>query len=164
MSEYHPVFQICDASEDISVPIIRENQSQWPCILRLGINPLDCWDRGCESRWGHGCSALVFVACCVGCGIFERAYRSSRRVLPSVWVSAWHRNLNNEEVQIRVWLLRHKKIILKEFSLLAAQEFYSWLVGVHLEYIRFKKVTLRCPGTTRTGTARHQILTCRSFV
>jgi hypothetical protein len=71
MSEYHPVFQICDVSEDISVPIIRENRSQWPCVLRLGIKPPDYWERGYESRWGRGGSVLVFVTCCVGCGIFE---------------------------------------------------------------------------------------------
>ena len=71
MSEYHRVFQICDVSEDISVPIIRENQSQWPCSLRLGIKPLDCWERGFESRWRLGCSVIVFVACCVGCGITD---------------------------------------------------------------------------------------------
>ena len=28
--EWHPVFQICDVSEDISVSIIRGKQSQWP--------------------------------------------------------------------------------------------------------------------------------------
>jgi len=27
---------------------------------------LDCWDREFESCWGHGCSSLVFVVCCVG--------------------------------------------------------------------------------------------------
>jgi len=28
--------------------------------------PLDCWDRGFESRGEHGCSYIVFAVCCVG--------------------------------------------------------------------------------------------------
>ena len=31
-----------------------------------GLRPLDCWYRGFLPRWGHGCSFLVFVVCCVG--------------------------------------------------------------------------------------------------
>jgi hypothetical protein len=33
------------------------------------LQPLDCWDRGFESRWWHGCSSLVFVVCCVDSGL-----------------------------------------------------------------------------------------------
>jgi len=25
--------------------------------------PLDCWDRGFESRWWHGCSSFVCMQC-----------------------------------------------------------------------------------------------------
>jgi hypothetical protein len=33
---------------------------RWPCSLRVGLQVLDCWVRVFESRWGHGCSSLVF--------------------------------------------------------------------------------------------------------
>ena len=39
-------------------------QSRWPCSLRVGPRPLDCWDWGFECRWAHGCPR-VFVECCV---------------------------------------------------------------------------------------------------
>jgi len=29
------------------------------------------WDRGFEFRWGHGCSSVVFVACCIGSGVCD---------------------------------------------------------------------------------------------
>jgi len=32
----------------------------------VGLKPLDCWDRGFHSRWGHGCFVSLFVVCCVG--------------------------------------------------------------------------------------------------
>ena len=32
----------------------------------LGLWPHDCWQRGCESHWGLGCSPVVFVVCCAG--------------------------------------------------------------------------------------------------
>jgi len=35
----------------------------------VGLQPLDCWEHGFESRWGHGCSTVVFVVCCVGSGL-----------------------------------------------------------------------------------------------
>ena len=39
-------------------------QSPWPCGLRRRFEPLDCWDCGFESRWGHGYSSLVFAVLC----------------------------------------------------------------------------------------------------
>jgi hypothetical protein len=35
-------------------------------VRALGLQPLDCWDRGFESHGGHGLSSVVFVCCCVG--------------------------------------------------------------------------------------------------
>jgi hypothetical protein len=47
-----------------------------------GLRPLDCWDRDFESRWGNGCSSLVFVDCCDDSGLcddmiihWEESYR-----------------------------------------------------------------------------------------
>jgi hypothetical protein len=37
----------------------------------VGLRPLDCWKHGFESRWGHGCSSVVFVVCFVGSGLCE---------------------------------------------------------------------------------------------
>jgi hypothetical protein len=53
---------------------IRRNEERWEAYswsrrqrgLRLRAWPLGCWDRGFETRWGHGCLSLVFS--CVGSG------------------------------------------------------------------------------------------------
>jgi hypothetical protein len=37
----------------------------------VGLKSLDCWDRGFESRGGHGSSCLVLVMCCVGSGLCD---------------------------------------------------------------------------------------------
>jgi hypothetical protein len=41
-------------------------RSRWLFGLRRLSQALDCWDRGFESRWGHGCLSLVFVVRCIG--------------------------------------------------------------------------------------------------
>ena len=33
---------------------------RWPCRLKCRSTAFDCWDRGFESRLGHGCSSLVY--------------------------------------------------------------------------------------------------------
>jgi hypothetical protein len=35
-------------------------------VYGVGLRPLDWWNRGFKSRWGHWCPSLVFVMCCVG--------------------------------------------------------------------------------------------------
>ena len=40
-------------------------------VWGVGLQPLDCWTRGSESRWGHECWSLVFVVCCVGNVIWD---------------------------------------------------------------------------------------------
>jgi len=30
----------------------------------VGLWPIACWDRGFESRQGHGCLSVVIVVCC----------------------------------------------------------------------------------------------------
>jgi hypothetical protein len=39
--------------------------------------PLECWNHGLESRWGHGCLSLGFVACCVGSGLCDGPFSYS---------------------------------------------------------------------------------------
>ena len=31
----------------------------------MGLRPLECWDSGFKSIWGHGYSSILFVACCL---------------------------------------------------------------------------------------------------
>jgi len=38
---------------------------------RVDLQPFECWDRGFESRCGHGYSSVVFVVCYVGSGLCE---------------------------------------------------------------------------------------------
>jgi len=41
-------------------------------VYGVGLKPLDGWDRGFESRRGHGCSFLVFIVCCAGSGLCDK--------------------------------------------------------------------------------------------
>ena len=40
-------------------------------VWGVGLQSLDCWNHGFESRWGHECWSLAFVVCCVGSGILD---------------------------------------------------------------------------------------------
>jgi hypothetical protein len=56
------------------ITLMSKQQSADPggrVVQRLSLQPPDCWDRGFESRWGHGCSSLVFVVCCVGSSLCD---------------------------------------------------------------------------------------------
>jgi hypothetical protein len=60
-------------------------------VTGLGLQSLDCWDRGLESRWRHGCSYFIFVVCCVGSSLCDdlESYRLC------VANCVWSRNFNN---------------------------------------------------------------------
>jgi hypothetical protein len=47
-------------SYDASDVAAEWGRSQWPCGPRRGSWPLGCWDRGFESRFGHGCLSSSF--------------------------------------------------------------------------------------------------------
>jgi hypothetical protein len=49
----------------------------FPIPVVCGLQPLDSWDGVFESRWGHGCSSLVFVVCCVGSGLCDELITGS---------------------------------------------------------------------------------------
>jgi hypothetical protein len=57
-----------------------------PALYGVGLLPLDCWDRRFESRWGHGCSSLVFVVCCVGSGLCDKLITNPFRWVHGVFV------------------------------------------------------------------------------
>ena len=40
-------------------------------VYGVGLKPLDCWDRGFESRLGHGYSSLKFVVSFAGSGLCD---------------------------------------------------------------------------------------------
>ena len=89
------LFEICSAVHNFWFGMkwsIRKSNSRFAttifigCITLvdtggLGLNPLDCWDRGFESHWGHGYSSLVLCKQQPQ----RRAYHSFRKVLP--WVN-----------------------------------------------------------------------------
>ena len=64
--------EICNKSTQFLNKNIKSEDTvscNWPRDLRRSLQPLDHWDQGFESRWGHGCSFLVLVVCCVGSGL-----------------------------------------------------------------------------------------------
>jgi hypothetical protein len=65
----------------------------WPRDLRRSLQPLDYWDRGFESRWGQGCSFLVLVVCCVGCGPRYRLITRSEESRPKLGCCATKKKL-----------------------------------------------------------------------
>jgi len=61
------------------------------------LPPLDCRDRGFESRWRCKFSSLLFVVCCAGGGLWDKLISHSEecyRVRASN--SVWSGNVNNE--------------------------------------------------------------------
>jgi hypothetical protein len=55
-------------------------------VWGVGLRPLDCWDRGFESRIRHGYSSVVFVVCSQ-IQVYATSWSLVRGVLPSVCVS-----------------------------------------------------------------------------
>jgi len=39
--------------------------------MLVAARSLECWHRGNEYCWGHECSSVVFVVCCVGSGLCD---------------------------------------------------------------------------------------------
>ena len=70
-------------------------------VLGVGLQPLDCKNRGFESHWRHGCWFIVFVLRFVGsrlCNAPKSRAEESYRVCVCVCVCkcVWSRNYNNE--------------------------------------------------------------------
>jgi hypothetical protein len=51
---------------------------------RVGLQPLDSWDRRFEPRGGHGYSSLVFVVCCTGSDLCDGPITHTEEFLPDV--------------------------------------------------------------------------------
>jgi hypothetical protein len=53
--------------------VVLFGRSRWPRGLRRRSWPRGCWDRGLESRWGHGCLSLCLyvVLSCIGRGLCD---------------------------------------------------------------------------------------------
>jgi hypothetical protein len=73
-----------------------------PAAEEIGLRLLDCWNRGFESRRGHGCSSLTFVVCSVGSDLCDElifrsevSYRARARACVCVSNRVSSRNLNN---------------------------------------------------------------------
>ena len=74
---------------------------QGRAIYDEGLKTLYCWNRGFESRLGHGCLSLAFVVCFESSSLCdELTIRSeeSCRVCMYVCLIVWSRNLNNKTV------------------------------------------------------------------
>jgi hypothetical protein len=91
----------------------------WPCCLRCRfLRLVDCWDHSFESHWGHGCSSLVFVVCCVGSSLCDGLItRSEESYWVCVYNCVWSRNLKNEAAYSWVRLLHHRG---------RNQRYYQW--------------------------------------
>ena len=69
----------------------------YPVAVRsygLGLRPLNRWDRGFECLWGHVCSSLLFVVCCVVSGLCDELI--TRLEVSYRCVCVCSRNLNRE--------------------------------------------------------------------
>ena len=60
-----------------------------------GLQPFDCWDRGFEFCWGHGCPILCFL-CCVGRGFCDGMITRSEESYRVWCVCMWSRNFSNQ--------------------------------------------------------------------
>jgi hypothetical protein len=94
---------------------VLSNPSQWPCNLRVGLQPLPCWDCGFESYRGHGCLSFVSVVCCqvqvsasgsatvqrspVGCHVSECYHEASTVMRP--WPTRACHAMNNKKYYIQ---------------------------------------------------------------
>jgi hypothetical protein len=46
-------------------------RSRWPCGQGVGLQPLNAWNRGFESRSKYESSSPIFVVCRVGSGLCD---------------------------------------------------------------------------------------------
>ena len=112
-----------DGPHQKTVPIYRRNTNNGPIPVAVWSNalspqPVDCWNRRFEFRWGHGYSWHSFLVCCAGSGVCdklitrpEESYEVCVCVCLSVCqcVCVWSWNLNNQAVWAPAGLLRHSK-------------------------------------------------------
>ena len=68
--------EFCGQRRLASLALLRElRRKSWLHVTystnSVGLQQLDYWNRGFESRWRHGCSSVVFVVCCVGSGLCD---------------------------------------------------------------------------------------------
>ena len=71
-------------SHPINLRFMTNNNTAHPngrAVWDVGLRPLACWDRGFESRWGHGGSSLVFIVWCVGNGLWDESWSFIQRSL-----------------------------------------------------------------------------------
>jgi len=73
------------------------------------MQPLDCWDRGFESRRGHGCLSPVRVLCC---HVEESVTgRSLGQRSPTEFVCVWSRHLKKgrSRPDLGCYIIRREK-------------------------------------------------------
>jgi hypothetical protein len=78
-------------------------------VQGVGLQQIYCWNRGFESRWGHGCASLVFVVKAVASATSWSLVQGSPTVCVFVSNCVWSGKLDNEAAQARLARLRHKK-------------------------------------------------------
>jgi hypothetical protein len=96
-------------------------QSDWPCGLRR--RAATAWLLGSRVRipLRHGCSSLLFVACCVGSGLCDELItRPEEYYRVCVYNCVWSRNLNKEAVWARFGPQRHRKMALNTVAFVSS--------------------------------------------
>ena len=48
----------------VVVVVVVVADSSGLAVSGVDLRPLACWDRGFETRRGHGCLSLIIVVCC----------------------------------------------------------------------------------------------------
>jgi hypothetical protein len=72
-------------------------------VWGIGLHTLVCWDHGFVYHRGHGCSSLVFVACCVGSDLAARS--------PTGCVEVWDRDFKTKQLRpdLGCWVTGNSK-------------------------------------------------------
>jgi len=131
---------------------------EWHCIERntgrsaepggraawsVGLQPLDSWDRGFESRWRYGCSYIVLTVCRVSSGLWDgliTRLEESYRVFVYVSNCKWPMNLNNEAASAWNGLWRHRGV--GECTINMINQFYR-AENIAVNYILHNKTKIR---------------------
>jgi len=82
-------------------------------ISKAGLRPLDCWEYGFESSWGHACLSLVVFLCCTDRGLCDWPILSPGS--PTECVCVWSNVISCNINPLHLWWIGTKCYTKKNF-------------------------------------------------